>query len=181
MHVIKCIFVKKNMKNILLVAFSLAVSFVYSQDAISTKGAKVFNSNNQKLSGAEVKSLLSSNTEALKLYSIGKTKQTVGNILLASGFTMVAGKLVFGKKAKSTVSGYYGNIEISTYAPNNYLYYIGAGFMVASIPVLIGHTKKIKKSIELINEDLKNPKTGFTIESSSIIANADGVGISVTF
>lgn len=169
------------MKKIFLSLLLIQSFFSFSQDIITTKGTKVYNSNNQKLSGKEVRSLLSTNTEALKLYNLGKTKQLFGIVTLSSGFAMVAGKLVFGKNPKNNIIyTQYG--PIYSYEPtNNYLYYIGAGLMITSIPILIGHTKKIKKSIELINEDLKNPSTGFNVESSSIIANFDGIGISITF
>jgi hypothetical protein len=53
--------------------------------------------------------------------------------------------------------------------------------VIASIPIKIGYSKKIKTSVNMINEDLKNPQTGFNIESTYIISNSDGIGISVSF
>ena len=166
------------MRKILLSLLLIQSVFSFSQDVITTKGTKVYNSNNQKLSGKEVRSLLSTNTEAVKLYNLGKSKQLFGNVILASGFAMVAGKLVFGKKPKNNITyTQYG--PIYSFEPtNNYLYYIGAGLMITSIPILIGHTKKIKKSIDLINDDLKNPSIGYNIESN-LILNQDGLGISI--
>lgn len=60
------------------------------------------------------------------------------------------------------------------------IYVIGGIMSAAAIPIKIGFSKKIKKSIILMNEDAKNPKTTF-IESSEIIANSNGIGISIKF
>ena len=59
--------------------------------------------------------------------------------------------------------------------------FVGGALVIIAIPIKIGFSKKIKKAVSLMNEDLKNPKTGFNIESTSFISNSNGVGISITF
>lgn len=163
------------MKKIFLALMILQSLFSFSQDLITTKRGKVYNSDNQKLSVQEVKSLLTTNPEALKLYSVGKTKQIVGNAFLLTGFALVAGKYVFGKRSSVDFSS---SSNVTIFTPNYYLVYIGGSLMVASIPILIGHEKKIKKSINLINEDLKNPTTTYNF-NTNIILNQNGLGISI--
>ena len=53
--------------------------------------------------------------------------------------------------------------------------------ILISIPIKGGFSKNIKNAVALINEDFKNPKTSFNIESTSFISNTNGLGISITF
>jgi hypothetical protein len=64
---------------------------------------------------------------------------------------------------------------------NNIMYFVGAGMVIIAIPIKLGFSKKIKKAVSLINEDFKKPNTGFNIESTSFVSNANGFGISITF
>ena len=57
---------------------------------------------------------------------------------------------------------------------------IGLAAIIVAIPIKIGYTKKVKKAVDMMNTDLKNPKQGF-IESSAIIANGNGLGIQLSF
>jgi hypothetical protein len=54
--------------------------------------------------------------------------------------------------------------------------------VLIAIPIKIGFQKKIKKSIILMNDEIKLQKqnTGINFESN-IIANANGVGLKLTF
>ena len=52
--------------------------------------------------------------------------------------------------------------------------------IILAIPIKIGFSNKIKQAVVLMNQDLKNPKTTL-IESSDIIVNSDGIGVSIKF
>ena len=53
--------------------------------------------------------------------------------------------------------------------------------IIIAIPIKLGFSKKIKRAVSLVNEDFKKPTTGFNIESTSFVSNANGFGISITF
>jgi len=64
---------------------------------------------------------------------------------------------------------------------SNTLLFVSAGIILIAIPIKIGFSKKIKRAVLLMNEDLKTPKTSFNIESTSFVSNSNGIGISITF
>lgn len=150
--------------------------FLFSQeDALIFKsGGRVFNSNNQKISPHDMRSILSTNSEALKLYNAGRLKKTIGNTLFWGGLGTFAIK-------HATIIKDSRQPLYKQKSTNNIMYFVGAGMVLVSVPVKLGFQKKIKKSVALINEDIKNPSTTFNIEESSIIANSNGIGISITF
>lgn len=155
--------------------FLFALPFLnFSQEQLTFKsGGRVYNSNLEKLTSDEVRTLLQPNPEALQLFNAGRSKKTVGNILLYGGVsTVVINHYSIFKNAKNK-----GDINSSRNIP----YIIGGGLILIAIPIKIGFSKKIKKSLELINNDFKNPKTGLTIDSTNFISNSNGFGISITF
>lgn len=172
---------------VLLLVFLPIISF--SQDQITYKsGGRVFNYNNQKLSSNEVRSLMENSSDALKLFNAGKSKQTIGNILLWGGTSTLIGKFIYNatqNKTSTQLVGYgaFGQpIVVNTSKTySNTLLFVSAGIILIAIPIKIGFSKKIKKAVDLINEDLKNPKTGFNLESTNFISNSNGVGFSFTF
>jgi hypothetical protein len=164
----------KTLKHFITLLLLTTSFFCYSQDALILKStSRIFNSSNIKLSNEEVRNLFASNTVALRLYNSGKTKQTIGNIFLYGGIStvLINHYLIFKKSSK------YGYVK----ADRNIPYIIGAGLILTAIPIKIGLSKKIKKAVLLMNEDLKTPKTSFNIESTSFISNSNGFGISITF
>lgn len=162
------------MKNTILFCLLLSSLFSFGQETITYKnGGRIFNSNNQKLSSNEIKDLFASNAVALELYNSGKTKQTAGNILLYGGLSIVViNHLSLLQKAKN---------RESINSNRNIAYIIGGGLILTAIPIKLGFSKKVKKSVELINEDFNHPKTGFSIDSTYFISNANGAGISISF
>ena len=162
------------MKNLIIFILLSTSFFCFSQDALTFKStSKVYNSSNIKLLPEDIRNLFASNTEALRLYNSGKTKQTIGNIFLYGGIsTVVINHYLILQKSKK-----YGYVK----GDRNIPYIIGAGLILTAIPIKIGLSKKIKKAVLLMNEDLKTPKTSFTIESTSFISNSNGFGISITF
>jgi hypothetical protein len=162
------------MKKIIVLLLIFLPIIGFSQDLLTYKsGGRIYNQTNQKLSSDEVRSLMAQNSEGLKLYNAGKSKQTVGNIMLYGGISTVAinhYSILQNAKNKGAIN-----------SDRNIPYIIGAGLILTAIPIKIGFSKKIKKAVNLINEDIKNPKNGFNIESTNFISNSNGVGISLTF
>ena len=162
------------MKNFFALFLLLTSLFSFSQDMLTFKSAsKVLNTDNVKLSPTEVRDLFATNPEALRLYNSGKTKQTLGNILLYGGIATVAinhYSIMQQVKSKIYVDG-----------DRNIPYIVGGVLILTAIPIKIGFSKKIKKAVSLMNEDLKNHKTSLNIESTSFVSNSNGLGLSITF
>jgi hypothetical protein len=163
------------MKKIALLFLLVLPLLSSAQDTLTYKGSgRIFNSSQQKLTSDEVRGLFVNNTEALSLYNSGKTKQTLGNILFYGGISTVIIKHI------SMLNKYSGSNALKADS-NNIMYFVGAGMVIIAIPIKLGFSKKIKKAVSLINEDFKKPNTGFNIESTSFVSNANGFGISITF
>ena len=177
------------MKRIILFLLFLFPFLGFSQDTITYKsGGRVFNSENKKLTTNEVRSLFVNTYEALSLYNSGRTKKTLGNIFLYGGLTTLITKRISDlnkTRVTSTLIGYSNtgtpSYNFEFHDINRTLYYVGGAMVLVSLPIKIGFSKKIKKAIKLVNEDLKSPKTGFNIDSTSFISNSNGFGISITF
>ncbi|WP_395065737.1 hypothetical protein [Flavobacterium sp.] len=165
-------------KSVLLLLLILPL-LSFSQDVLTFKStSRVFNSDNKKLTSSEVRDLFSTNPEALRLYNSGMTKKTIGNILLYGGLSSLITTHLIRVTDSNTIDQ-YGRLTIKT--RSNVMYFVSAGVVLIAIPIKIGFSKKIKKAVSIINDDLKNPKTGFNIESTSFISNSNGVGFSITF
>lgn len=152
---------------ILLFAFLLFSAVSFSQQLTLKSGGKIYDSNNQKLSNSAVKELLASQPELLEQYKQGRTKASVGGFLLGFGIGILAADLVTGltqDKAYPTT-----------------LTYVGLVSTLISIPVIIGHSKKIKKAIDGYNESLQINKTGFNFEKINVITNQNGIGMRISF
>lgn len=102
-----------------------------------------FKKGEEKLKPAQVADLLKANPEASALFSSGRTSYTVSSVVGSIGGFMLGytvGTSLGGGKANWTIGA------------------IGAGIAVASIPLSVSATKKVRKAIALYNE---GPKTGF--------------------
>lgn len=162
------------MKKITFLLLFLVPLIASSQDLLNYKsGGRVFNIKNEKLKSEDVRSIMTANPEALKLYNAGKSKQTWGNVLLYGGIGTVVVNYISVVKS-STSAG-------SANAGRNIPYIVGAGMILVAIPIKIGFSRKIKKSVTIMNEQAANPTASFKIESSSFLANANGIGFSLNF
>jgi hypothetical protein len=166
------------MKNLIIVLL-LFTSVSFSQETYTFKsGGRVFE-NNERLNSIEVNKKFSSNSEILKLYNNGRNRKTAGNLLLWSGIG--TGIIKFLSDTNQHIEqDNRGNIKVKQ--TSNVLYFVTGSIVLIAIPIKIGFLKKIKKSIILMNEKIKSQKqnTGINFESN-IIANANGVGLKLTF
>ena len=166
------------MKNLIIVVL-LFTSLSFSQETYTFKsGGRVFE-NNERLNSIEVNKKFSSNSEILKLYNNGRNRKTAGNLLLWGGIG--TGIIKFLSDTNQNVEqDNRGNIKVKQ--TSNVLYFVTGSMVLIAIPIKIGFQKKIKKSIILMNDEKKKKKqnTGINFESN-IIANANGVGLKLTF
>lgn len=158
------------MKNLIIVLL-LFTSVSFSQETYTFKnGGRVFE-NGKKINSTEIETYFGHKPEIINLYKAGRTKKTVGNILLYGGITTFIARHLY-------------RVENATLGreSSNTIYFVSAGISLIAIPIKIGFQKKIKKSVNLMNDELKLQKqnTGINFESN-IIANANGVGLKLTF
>lgn len=151
----------------LLFAFLLFSTVTFSQQLTLKSGGRIYDSNNEKLSNSAVKDLLASQPELLEQYKQGRTKASVGGFLLGFGIGMLGADLASGLTQDKTY-------------PTT-LTYIGLASTLISIPVMIGHSKKIKKAIDGYNESLLSSRTGFNFEKINVITNQNGIGMRISF
>lgn len=166
------------MKNLIIVVL-LFTSLSFSQETYTFKsGGRVFE-NNERLNSIEVNKKFSSNSEILKLYNNGRNRKTAGNLLLWGGIGTGIIKFLSDTNQKVEQDN-RGNIKVKQ--TSNVLYFVTGSMVLIAIPIKIGFQKKIKKSIILMNDEIKLQKqnTGINFESN-IIANANGVGLKLTF
>lgn len=152
--------------------------FGFSQNVYTFgNGGKVLE-NGIKISPEKVREIFTNSQQVTDLYDAGRTKKTVGNILLWDGFALLIGKFY----NDSSVYSYLGpdKYSIIIVEKSRYPYAIAGAMIIAAIPIKIGFSNKIKQAVALMNQDFKNPKTAF-IESSDIIVNSNGIGISLKF
>lgn len=153
------------MKNLILVLTLLLSLSSFSQEINLVKG-KYF-VNGKQISSRETRQLLNSNLEALSLFKSAKSKESTGGLLIAIGGAAVTVDLVIGLVS---------DVKYPSVAT-----YVGAGLILASIPVLSGKNKKIKEGIDLYNKDAKKLGGNESDLELNIIANQNGYGIQIQF
>ncbi len=153
-------------KPILIAFFLFTVSLSFGQE-LTYKNGKILNSNNIKLTNSAVKELLADTPELLNKYNQGRTKASVGGFLLGFGLGFIGVDLLTGLTQDK---------EYPTA-----LTYLGLASVLVSLPVTIGHSKKIKSAIKGYNESLEPKKTTFNVEKVNIITNQNGIGMQISF
>ena len=155
------------MKNLLtFILILLLCQLTYAQKLVYKNCGNIKDDKGKNLSSAEVRTLLSGNQTLLEEYNIGRSKKTVGNVLLIGGLCLSTGV--------SAVQLFAGQ-PVSTE-----LVAVGFVSMLVAIPVKIGFTKKIKNVVSEFNNQKSVSNTNFNIQSMDLIANSNGFGIKLT-
>lgn len=160
-------------KKILFLAvllFSMASS---AQKLIYKSNGNVTDAENNKIAPDQVRTLLAYNHKLLEQYNAGRTKKTVGNVLIIGGIGMLATDVLVEMFSPVDFDEDYG---VKKRYPSA-LTYIGAAAIVIAIPVKIGFSKKIKNVVAQHNTFMEasgyQPKLDF-------ITNTNGVGLRLT-
>jgi hypothetical protein len=125
-------------KYIFLVFFTLAIFNANGQNLTSNSCGVIYDSNMQKLSPEQVKELFKVDNNILNQYKKGREKKTLGNVLLWGGLGLMT--LDLG-------AGFYSGTGYPSVVT-----FVGAGAVLVSIPVKLGFSRKIKKSVEDYNK-----------------------------
>ncbi|MES2864159.1 MAG: hypothetical protein V4666_08585 [Bacteroidota bacterium] len=162
---------------ILIYAFLFISSLSFSQEIYTFKsGGRVFE-NGKRIKTSQIETYFGHKPEIVRLYKAGRTQKTIGNVFLYGGVsTFIFTHLSKVSERKIQPNGTFKE------ASSNTMYFVGAGIALVSIPIKIGYSKKIKKAVGLMNEEVNSQKqnTGLNFETN-IIADANGVGLKITF
>lgn len=155
------------MKNaIKIILLLLACQLSFAQKLVYKNRGNIKDDKGKNLSSVEVRSLLANNETLLEEYNIGRTKKTVGNVLLLGGATLSYGILA---------------VQLSEGKPvSTGLVAVGLISMLVAIPVKIGFTKKIKHVVSEFNNQKAIGANNFKVDNLDIIANSNGFGIKLT-
>jgi|GEM_PF-728267 len=181
------------MKKYLMIFFFLLTLGAYSQQLTYKSGGNVYNSENKKIPTVEVRNLLAENTEALALYNAGRTKKTWGNVLFYGGLGLVATNLIVAMNTDNITStsgtinynNGSGSNPVVGYASaqskpaNMTAAIIGGAFILASIPIKIGYTKKVKSAVEKYNGSVAD--TYQPASTTTLLAGTNQIGIRIEF
>lgn len=149
----------------LLALFCFFILTMASAQEISLQKGKFFK-NGAQISSWETKQLMITNPEAYKYYKSAKNKEAWGGFLIGAGAGLVIGDIVKGAVSDADY-------------PSGFTY-VGAGFIVASIPILSGRTKKLEKAVDLYNKGLQTT-TDTSVFELNILANTNGYGLQIIF
>jgi hypothetical protein len=133
-------------KQLFFLLFFFCILQSHSQKLIYKSNGTILNSENQKISPEKVREILKDNQQLLADYNAGRSKKTVGNVLLIGGLGLIAGDVLVGANTdgNTTVSG--NSIQTERNYPSA-LTFVGIAAVVISIPVKIGYSKKIRNVV----------------------------------
>jgi hypothetical protein len=139
----------------------------------------ILNSENQKISPDQVRELLKDNEKLLTDYNVGRSKKTVGNVLIIGGFGLLATDVLIGATSdgNTTVTG--NSIQTERNYPSA-LTYIGVAALIIAIPVKIGFSKKIKNVVTEYNNQMTTGYNEFKKTKLDLITNSNGIGLRFT-
>ena len=158
------------MKNLLITMSVTLVSTIFCQaqkiEIDKVGGGHKFTQNGVVLTIDNLSSKVASNEESLRLINKAKSSATFATILGYAGGGLIGwpvGTAIGGGKANWGIAG------------------IGAGLLAIAFPVAAGADKKTKQAVELYNASL-NPTSYFNSKPElNVVANANGIGLSMRF
>lgn len=163
-------------KQLFVLLFFCCILQSHSQKLVYKSNGTILNSENQQISPDQVRELLKNNQKLLADYNAGRSKKTVGNILLIGGSAMVIGDLIVGATTdgNTTVTG--NSIQTESNYPSA-LTFVGLAAIAVAIPVKIGFSKKIKN---VVTEYNNQSATGYNNPKLDLITNSNGIGLRFT-
>ena len=152
--------------------------FSFSQDVFTYKNGGKILQYNKNISPSQIRSQFEYNKNIMDYYNAGRSKKTFGNILLYGGLATVVTKFIIDGTSDIVVVNPNGSESFKNYSP--LLHILGGAMVLASIPIKIGYSKKIKKAVDLMNDEIKNQKTSSAL-NSTITVSSNQIGITINF
>ncbi|MFD0863721.1 hypothetical protein ACFQ1M_16015 [Sungkyunkwania multivorans] len=125
-----------------------------------------FSQNGQRLNWKELATVTESHVEANMLIKKAKSHNTISSVL-----SLIGGGLI----------GIPIGQSITDQEPNWILAYIGGGVAVISVPFTFSAFNKVNKGIDKYNLSLRSTSKSVMKPEFSIIADRNGLGISINF
>jgi hypothetical protein len=152
----------------------------YSQKLIYESNGNITDTENNEISPYQIRQLLQSNEKLLNDYNIGRTKKTIGNILLISGpVLLVTG--TFAYVISGFDSGMHGEyVDESDRSIPKIIAFAGLAELLIAIPVKIGFSKKIKNVVTEYNNQNATTDNQFNNQKLDLISNSNGIGLRLT-
>ncbi len=156
------------MRNYFIALLLVFVANLNAQEEFYYSGwGKIRDSAGYKVSPKEIRAKYANNYEILEFYNSGRTKQAFGNALIVGGSVFIVAPLA---------AALYGPGMLNT-TPM----LAGAVMLVLAVPIKIGFKKKMEYVVDRMNDLDRRPKQANIIDNTMIIANSNGVGLSITF
>lgn len=156
------------MRNYFIALFVVFASLMYGQESYYYSGwGKIRNSRNEVVSSGELKSTYVNEYEIVKNYQDARTQRTIGSVLIGGGLGFALGY---------TASAFFGDVYFQP-AP------VIAGVVLAGVGLTFRLTskKKLEDTVDKMNDHQRKLKYQSSIDSSQIIVNSNGIGLSVSF
>jgi hypothetical protein len=155
----------------------------YSQKLVYKSNGRITDTENNKIAPDRVRALLANNEKLLMDYTAGRTKKTIGNILLIGGFGFLTADLIHGLTASGitttpTGGGYYEIQTEKTYPTA--MTFIGVAAIIIAIPVKMGFSKKIRNVVTEYNNQASTAYKSFNKQKLDLITNSNGIGLRLT-
>ncbi|OAB26939.1 hypothetical protein SAMN05444395_11810 [Flavobacterium fryxellicola] len=152
----------------------------YSQNLVYKSNGNITDIENNKISPAQVRALLGNNEKLLTDFNIGRTKKTIGNLLLITGPIL----LITGSMA-AVISGFESGMNPDFDRDNKtsipkIIAYVGLAELLIAIPVKIGFSKKIKNVVIEYNNQNASADNQFNNQKLDLITNSNGIGLRLT-
>jgi hypothetical protein len=155
----------------------------FSQKLVYKSNGNIRDSENNKISPDQVRKVLANNEKLLADYNAGRTKKTVGNILLIGGLGFLTADLIHGATASGITAVPIGGGNYAIQTEKTYptaLTYIGIAAVIIAIPVKIGFSKKIENVVTEYNNQMVAGYNQFNKQKLDLITNSKGIGLRLT-
>jgi hypothetical protein len=150
-------------KQLFFLLFFFCILQSHSQKLVYKSNGTILNSENQQISPDQVRELLKDNQKLLADYNAGRSKKTVGNVLLIGGLGLVVTDVLIGANA---------DVQFPSA-----LTFVGLAAVVIAIPVKIGFSKKIRNVVTEYNNQNATGYNSFTKPKLDLITNSNGIGL----
>ncbi len=167
-------------KSIILLFLLFCSIASFSQKLMYKSNGNILNSENQKISPNQVRELLKDNEKLVADYDAGRSKKTFGNILLIGGSTLVIADFLSAVYSDENPRIVGNSIQTDRINYPSALTFVGLAAVVASIPIKIGFSKKIKNVVTDYNNQSATGFNQYNNPKLDLITNSNGIGLRLT-
>ena len=162
-------------KQLFILLFFFCILQSHSQKLVYKSNGTVLNSENQQISPDQVRELLKNNQKLLADYNAGRSKKTIGNVLLIGGSVLIGTALTFALIESEKIQ-----LKNSTKNYVQALNIVGLASIIVAVPIKIGFSKKIKNVVNEYNYQSSLGYNPFTKPRLDLITNSNGIGLRFT-